>query len=254
MVNAVATPGVGFALLCVVLVAAAAAVYRWARLGSAVIVPAAALRAVLQLSAVALVLAAAFLHVWSWIGVLLVMYVAAVFTAAGRARAGWSGAWLSVAVGSGVAAVLPAMIVSGVVPLAGVAIVPIGGIVLGGTMTATSLAARRSLDGLIDRAGEVEAALGLGFTPRDARLEIIRSAAADALLPGVDQARTAGLVTLPGAFVGVLVASGSAVQAAAVQVVVLLGLLLAQSCAVAATMELVARGRVRRARGATESR
>ncbi|MGV9638059.1 ABC transporter permease [Nocardia rhamnosiphila] len=244
--NSVATPGVELLVLCVVLVGAAAVVYRLAHLESAVIVPAAALRAVLQLSAVALVLAAALREVWSWIGVLLVMFVAAVFTAAGRARAGRSGAWLSVAVGLGFGAVLPAMITSGVVPLDGVAVVPIGGIILGGTMTATSLAARRSLDGLRDRMGEVEAALSLGFTPRDARLEIIRSTASDALLPGVDQARTAGLVTLPGAFVGVLVASGSPVQAAAVQVVVLLGLLLAQSCAVAVTMELVARGCVRR--------
>lgn len=88
--------------------------------------------------------------------------------------------------------------------------------------------------------------MSLGFLDRDARMEIIRTSATDALLPGVDQTRTVGLVTLPGAFVGVLVASGSAMHAAAVQVLVLLGLLLAQSCAVAMTIELVATGRVHR--------
>jgi len=54
------------------------------------------------------------------------------------------------------------------------------------------------------------------------------------------------LVTLPGAFVGVLVASGSATQAGAVQILVLVGLLLAQSCAVAVTIELIARVKVHR--------
>jgi putative ABC transport system permease protein len=75
---------------------------------------------------------------------------------------------------------------------------------------------------------------------------VIERATADALLPNVDQARTAGLVTLPGAFVGVLLSSGSTAQASAVQVLVLVGLLLAQSCGVALTAELVARGRITR--------
>lgn len=244
--NSMATPGVGLAVLCVVLVGAAAAVYWVAQLGPVRVAPLAAGRAVIQLAAVALILAAALAALWSSILVLVVMFGAAVFTAARRARAGRSAAWLTVSIGVGLVATLLPMLVSGVVPVEGVAIVPIGGIVLGAAMTATSLSARRALDALTERFGEVEAALSLGFLERDARMEIIRTTATDALLPGVDQTRTVGLVTLPGAFVGVLVASGSAAHAAAVQVLVLLGLLLAQSCAVAATIELVATGRVRR--------
>jgi len=68
-------------------------------------------------------------------------------------------------------------------------------------------------------------------------------------LPSVDQARTAGLVTLPGAFVGVLLSTGSAAQAGAVQVLVLVGLLLSQSCGVAVTIELAARGYLSRVVG-----
>lgn len=77
------------------------------------------------------------------------------------------------------------------------------------------------------RAGEVDAALSLGMTERDSRMEVIARTSADALLPNVDQARTAGLVTLPGAFVAVLLSTGSAAQAGAVQV--LIALLLSQS-------------------------
>lgn len=60
------------------------------------------------------------------------------------------------------ASVLPLLLLSGVVPSTRVSIVPLVGIVLGGTMTAVA-AARRALDTLGLRAGEVEAALSLGL-------------------------------------------------------------------------------------------
>ena len=62
-------------------------------------------------------------------------------------------------------------------------------------------------------AGEVEAALSLGLSERDSRMEIIGQSATNALLPNLDSTRTVGLVTLPGAFVGVLLSTGSAAQA-----------------------------------------
>ncbi|MFD4351454.1 ABC transporter permease [Nocardia sp. NPDC058518] len=242
------TPGLGLALLCLALVAAATLVYWLAHLGSPSVVPAAAGRAVLQMSLIALILAAALRHVWSAVLVLLVMSGAAAVTSARRAEAGRSGAWLGLAIAAGTTAVLPATLLSGVVPIHGITLVSIGGILLGGTMTATSLAARRGLDAIALRRGEVEAALSLGFGDRAAHLLVLDNTAIDALIPGVDQARTVGLVSLPGAFIGVLLTSGSAVQAGAVQILVLIGLMLSQACAVAVTVELVARRRVHRAR------
>jgi putative ABC transport system permease protein len=246
--TSLANPGVGLAVLCTVMVVCAAVVYRFTHLGSPLVVPGAAIRGAAQLAAVSLILAAALAHLWSSILVLVVMFAAAVGTSARRAKAGRSAGWLALSLAAGVGIVLPLMLVSQVVPLEGVALVPVGGIVLGGAMTATSLAARRALDAVEQRWGEVEAGLSLGLDVRDARMEVVRSAASDALLPGLDQTRTVGLVTLPGAFVGVLLASGSAVQAGAVQILVLVGLLLAQTCAVAVTIELVAREAVHRPR------
>src|SRR6185295_7665922 len=110
----------------------------------------------------------------------------------------------------------------------------------------------RSLDALRNRRGEYEAALSIGLDDRDAALLVARDDAALALVPGLDQTRTVGLVTLPGAFVGMLLGGATPLQAAAVQLVVLVGLLLAQSIAVLVTVELVARGRFsagRRQRG-----
>jgi putative ABC transport system permease protein len=118
------------------------------------------------------------------------------------------------------------------------------GILIGGAMTATSLAGRRALDDLRTRRGEVEAALSLGLGDRDAALEICRPAASQALVPALDQTRTVGLVTLPGAFVGMLLGGASPVAAGAVQLFVLVALLAVETVAVALTTELVARGRV----------
>ena len=138
------------------------------------------------------------------------------------------------------------MVATGSVPTTGIALVPVCGILIGGAMTATSLAGRRALDELAARRGEYEAALSLGLMERDAAMELVRPAARQALVPATDQTRTVGLVTLPGAFVGVLIGSGNPVQAGAAQVLVLIGLLAAEAVASVLTTELVARGRISR--------
>ena len=109
-------------------------------------------------------------------------------------------------------------------------------------MTATTLAGRRVQDALRSRRGEVEAALSLGLLDRDARLLVSRADAGLALVPGLDQTRTVGLVTLPGAFVGMLLGGATPIQAAAVQLVVLVALLLVAAVATVLTLELSARG------------
>lgn len=233
-------------IVCVVMALAAGVVYRFFLRGSPWTVPSAGARAAVQLAGVAVVLAAAMSRLWSSVLVIAVMFAVASVTAARRSQATRGSLWLVVALAIGMTAVIPLLLLTGVVPLNGVAIVPVFGIVLGGTMTATAVAARRTLDELYLRNGEVDAALSLGLSERDSRMEVIERPLIDALLPNLDQTRTAGLVALPGAFVGVLLATGSAAQAGAVQVLVLISLLLAQTCGVAVTGELVARGKITR--------
>ena len=90
--------------------------------------------------------------------------------------------------------------------------------------------------------GPYEAALSIGLSRREGVTLVARSSAALALVPGLDQTRTVGLVTLPGAFVGVLLAGASPVQAGAVQLLVLVALLLVQAIAVTGTVELISAG------------
>jgi uncharacterized protein (TIGR00245 family) len=242
-------PGLGIVLVLLTVIGVAAG--RASGLGQERPIVVAALRATVQLGAVSAVLVVVVGSlVLSALFVLLMLTVAAA-TSAGRVtrlpvratgtvrRVGAAGA----AIVLGAAPVVALVLASGSVPLRGVAVIPVAGIVIGGAMTATSLAGRRLYDELEQRHGEVDAALALGFLPRDAVLEIARPVAATALVPALDQTRTVGLVTLPGAFVGVLLGGGSALQAGAAQLLVLIGLLAAETLSVWVTVELVARGR-----------
>jgi putative ABC transport system permease protein len=236
--------GLGLAVLLLLLVAAVSAAVAQLGVGGQVVVAAA--RAVAQLAVVSSVIVVVARSLWLSVLFVLVMFAVASWTSARRVsrEGGAAAAWQPI--GAGTVPVLAIVMACGAVPLTGIAIVPIAGIVIGGAMTATSLAGRRALDELATRHGEYEAGLSLGFLPRDAAMEVCRPAATQALVPPLDQTRTVGLVTLPGAFVGVLLGSGDPVQAGAAQLLVLIGLLAAEVIAVLITIELVARGRIRR--------
>jgi putative ABC transport system permease protein len=240
--------GFGPALLVVlaVLALAGGAVVRFGELGQGRAVLIAAVRAVAQLALVSLVITVILRSGWLTGLFILLMFSIAVFTSASRIGVLRQFPWVAAAIASGVLPVLALVLGSGVVPPEPIAVVPVAGIVIGGTMTATSQAARRALDELKLRHGEYEAALALGFLPRAAALEICRPSAGQALIPALDQTRTVGLVTLPGAYVGVLLGGASPLQAGTTQVLVLLGLLAAEAVAVLVTVQLVAAGRVRR--------
>ncbi|OEJ58814.1 ABC transporter permease [Streptomyces agglomeratus] len=209
----------------------------------------AGLRAAVQLAAVSLLIGWVVRSGWLLLAFLALMYAVAVRTAGRRVTPNATWWWAALPIAAGVFPVVAALVLTGLVPPDGIALVPVTGILIGGALTATVLGGRRALDELRTRHGEVEAAMALGFLDRDARLEIARPAASDALLPGLDQTRTVGLVTLPGAFVGMLLGGASPLLAGVVQLFVLVALLAVQAIAVAAVLELVARGRLHR-RGA----
>ncbi len=246
--------GPALAVTAVLAVALAAAVAMWVQLGTARRGVIAAVRAVLQLGMVSLLIGAIVGSPLLSAAFVLVMVGVAAWTAARRITPDRSGWWAMLPIALAPLPVTGALVLGGVVPAQGIVVIPMAGILIGGTMTATSLAGRRTLDELATRRGEVEAALSLGLLPRDAALEIARPTAAQALVPALDQTRTVGLVTLPGAFVGMLLGGATPVEAGAVQVLVLLLLLAVETVAVAVTLELVCRGRVRRGSSVTAAR
>lgn len=246
MSSALLPVGPPLAVAGVLLVLLAVAASALGRLGHGAAVARAAVRATVQLGVVSLAVAAIVSSLLWTAAFLTVMFVVATVTSAGRTKAGRRGWWAAVPIAAGALPVLALLLAVGVVDLRGIVLVPIGGILLGGAMTATTLAASRALDELTARRGEVEAALALGFLPRDAIKEVCRPAAAHALVPALDQTRTVGLVTLPGAFVGMLLGGASPLAAGAVQLLVLVALLAAEAVAIAAVVEVVAAGLIRR--------
>jgi putative ABC transport system permease protein len=174
------------------------------------------------------------------------MYAVAVRTAGRRITTDRTWWWAAVPMAAGAFPVVALLVLTGLLPLDGIALIPVAGILIGGALSSTVLAGRRALDELRVRHGEVEAAMALGLLDREARLEIARPAASTALVPGIDQTRTAGLVTLPGAFVGMLLGGASPLTAGVVQLFVLVALQMVQAVSVAVVLELVARGRITR--------
>ena len=225
-----------------VLTALAVVVAAAARLGTARADTVAVARAVAQLALVSLVLVAVLGRVgWSLVFAVVMLGVA-VGTSARRIGAGRAWPWVLVAVAAGAVPVLVVIFASGAVPWTGAAIVPMAGIVIGGAMTANSLNGRRCFAALREERDSYEGALALGLpVPVAVRLVVARHRA-ESLVPGLDQTRTVGLVTLPGAFVGVLLGGGSPTQAGAAQILVLVGLLAAQTVVVVVGAWLVGRG------------
>lgn len=205
----------------------------------------ASLRAVLQLAVVGLVVGVALQSIWGALGFVLVMLTVATLTSARRIRSTavvpGQVAFCAIAIGGSASVVLLLLLLPGVVPRTPGTILPMGGIVIGGAMNATTLAGRRLLSEYGSRYGEFEAGLSVGLLPPDAFKLVAGPTAGDALLPALDQTRTVGLVTLPGAFVGMVLGGASPTAAAALQLVVLLGLLAAGSLAILAMTELLAR-------------
>ncbi|MFD7066631.1 ABC transporter permease [Streptomyces sp. NPDC059913] len=229
-----------------VLLAAAAGVAALASLGRSREILLAGLRAAVQLAGVSLLIGWVVRSLPPTLEFVALMYAVAAWTAGRRVTRNGTWWWAALPIAAGVAPVVGLLLLTGLLPVKGIAMIPVVGILIGGALTATVLGGRRALDELTIRRGEVEAGIALGLLDRDARMEIARPAAADALLPGLDQTRTVGLVTLPGAFVGMLLGGASPVQAGAVQLFVLVALMAVQAVAVTVVLELVARGRLHR--------
>ena len=230
-------------LVLLVLLAIAASVA--GRLGVERTQVAAAVRAVLQLGVVSLVIATALASVWWSLAFVLLMFAVASATSTGRIGTPRDQLpWVALAIACGVVPVLALVFASGVVPFNGPGIIPVAGIVIGNMMTAATLTGHRAYDEIAGKFGTYEAGLALGLSSAEAAFEVVQPTAREALTPGLDQTRTVGLVTLPGAFVGVLLGGGTPLEAGAAQILVLAGLMAGQAITSAVLLRLVAGGRV----------
>lgn len=196
-------------------------------------------RAALQLAVLSLILHTVVSNTWLTLAFLMVMTGVAIWTAYRRTPMSLRHP-LPIAAGLAIGWTVPVIVIVavGAVPISDSSkVLAMGGIIIGNSMTATSLLTRNLSSRLILGADEYLGWLALGATPRQAARPAVRGAVSMSVMPATDQARTTGLVTLPGAFVGALFGGASAWEAARFQLLVLAAIL----CAGATTALILTR-------------
>lgn len=207
------------------LIAVALGLSLWRRLGVERSLIEASVRALVQLLVVGVLFTFIFdsggadALAWVWVGVMVVVTVTVV-----RRRApsipGIAPAIL-VAVSFAAAVSLGLVFGLGVFDHEPVTVVVIAGITLGNVLPAAVLAVKQVQDAFTADAGQVEALLALGFDERGATRFVGPRAARTALVGQIERTKVVGLIALPGAMTGLLLAGVDPVDAVLVQVIVM---------------------------------
>ena len=202
-------------------------------------------RAAVQLLAVGALLLLLFEHTGlpgalAWVAAMVVL---AGRVAGGRAK-GLPGATrvATIGIAVGVAATVGLLIAARVIETSGRVVVPVGGMVVTGAMQGASLTLQRIRDEAAGSRRVVEARLALGLSGADAFAPHLRTSLRTALIPAVDSTKVVGLISLPGATVGLLLAGVDPLTAIRYQVVVMYMLLGAAAVAAVVAGRLSLRG------------
>lgn len=216
--------GVGLAAsISIVFVAVALSAWQQLELGRTLVI--AALRAGVQLLAVGFVLTfmldpdTPLTAAFAW---LVVMLAFAGWTAQHRApEVPRMGLLAAMSLSTAAIVALGLLFGLGVFDLDARTLIPLGGMVVGNSISATILVARRILDSFEDKRPQIEARLALGHTAEKASSPYLRAALRTALIPQVETTKAVGIVFLPGAMVGLILGGTDPQAAVSVQVTVM---------------------------------
>jgi putative ABC transport system permease protein len=206
-----------------VLVAVAVALSFWQRLSLERSIVWATVRALVQLLLVGVALDFVLDEplAWSWAWVLAMVLFAA--DTVRRRAPEVPGVFMLSLVAFAAAGVVTLLVLFGlqVFPLEPKTLIPLAGMMIGNSMTATVVVARRVLDELRDKRDEVEARLALGIAAPAAAKPYVRAALRTALVPQIETTKAVGLVFLPGAMTGLILAGTPPLAAVKVQAAVM---------------------------------
>ena len=223
--------GVAASVLLVV-VTVAVVVREQLGLGREVLV--ACVRAIVQLVAVGALLGVLFTHTGLPGSVLWVAGMVAVGArvAGSRGRGVPRSTWVAaVAITAGVAATLGLLVAAQVIDAQPRVVVPVGGMVVSAATRGTSVVLLRIAEESVTARRQIEARLALGLPSALAFAPHRRTALRTALVTDIDQVKTVGLISLPGAMTGLLLAGVDPLTAIRYQVVVMYMLLSAVAVA-----------------------
>lgn len=109
----------------------------------------------------------------------------------------------------------------GVYDVEGRTIVPLAGIVIGNSLSATVLVSRQLFTAASEQRGDIEGRLALGLSASQAFQPHLRQALRTALVPQIESTKAVGIIALPGAMVGLILAGVEPVDAVRVQLSVM---------------------------------
>ncbi len=156
------------------------------------------------------------------VGILLIMTLTAGRTTARRAKGTPHAQTISLlAIGAGTAMTLALLVALGVFAFVPKDIIPIGGMILGTSMTTATLVITRLSSDFHDQRDLIESKLALGATGRQASLTQFQRTIKSALTPIIDTTKTVGLIKLPGAMTGMILAGASPLEAVQLQIIVM---------------------------------
>ena len=209
----------------------------------------ATVRAALQLLAVGFVFALIFESTgaayWAWMWAIGMSIVATVVVVR-RAKYRIDG--LALVAGTAVAgsALISIAVVFGfgVIDYGPISLVVIAGITIGNAVPSAVLGVNQSVDSCRDRIGDLEALLSLGMN----RQQIVRfmapPTARTSLIPQIERTKVVGLIALPGAMTGLLLAGVDPVEAVVIQLLVMYLVLGTAAVCVVAVVTAITRSAV----------
>ena len=183
-----------------------------------------ALRAVVQLVVVGYVLHFIFGadHPLFTGGVLLLMLISAAINGGKRGSGIKHASWIAgVSIGIGAVITLAILLGANVLSFTPYQMIPVGGMVMSGSMVAVGLCFRQIITSFKGRQQEIQIKLALGATPMQSCKAILREALIFSLEPTIDSAKTLGIVALPGMMTGLILAGMSPMEAIKYQIIVI---------------------------------
>jgi putative ABC transport system permease protein len=160
------------------------------------------------------------------VALIAVMVFFGAFTARHRAQQVPDAFWpLLGALSVAAAATLGLVVALGIIEPEPRFLVPVGGMVVGNSMTAAAVALNRLGEDVNDQARQIEATLALGATSTQAVGPLVRRSLRSGLIPLIDSTKTTGLIFFPGTMVGMLLAGADPTDAVRLQLILLYVLL-----------------------------
>lgn len=153
---------------------------------------------------------------------ILVMVIIGGFTATRRSKSFFNGFSLSTfSIGLGTFFTIGLLLILKIITTDPKYMIPLAGMIVGNCMNASALALERIDSEVKSKKAQIEAALALGATSKQATERSFKNTVKAAMIPTLNMMKIVGIVQLPGAMTGMILAGASPISAVTIQIIVM---------------------------------